>query len=66
MILSDKTLSKMIQEKTLIAEPLELTQIQPASIDIRLGDTFSIVEDNSSGIIKMDSKTEYKTIKTDT
>ena len=33
---------------------------------IRLGDTFSIVEDNSSGIIKMDSKTEYKTIKTDT
>lgn len=66
MILSDKTLSKMIQEKALIAEPLELTQIQPASIDIRLGDTFSIVEDNSSGIIKMDSKTEYKTIKTDT
>lgn len=66
MILSDKTLSKMIQEKALIAEPLELTQIQPASIDIRLGDTFSVVEDNSSGIIKMDSKTEYKTIKTDT
>ena len=66
MILSDKTLTKMIADGTLGVSPLEKMQIQPASIDIRLGDTFSIVEDTSSGIITLDSKISYKTIKTDT
>ena len=37
MILSDKTLMKMIEDKELIVEPLEKEQIQPASVDIRLG-----------------------------
>ncbi len=35
----------MLEEKTLVVEPTEEGQIQPASIDIRLGNTFSIVED---------------------
>lgn len=35
MILSDKTLMKMLEEKELIVEPIEKEQIQPASIDIR-------------------------------
>ncbi len=43
MILSDKTLNKMLAEGTLVAEPIEPAQIQPASIDIRLGNIFSIV-----------------------
>ena len=44
MILSDKTIIKMIGEKTLKIEPLTEEQIQPASVDIRLGRTFSIVD----------------------
>lgn len=40
MILSDKTLLRMLEEKTLTVEPLERGQVQPASIDIRLGNTF--------------------------
>lgn len=66
MILSDKTIAKMLEEKTLSIEPLEEGQIQPASVDIRLGDTFSIVEDSSTGIINLEDEINYKTIKTDT
>ncbi|MBE6765819.1 MAG: dCTP deaminase [Ruminococcaceae bacterium] len=65
MILSDKTLIRMLEEKTLVAEPLEPDQIQPASIDIRLGNTFSIVEDTSTGIINLSDEIKYKTITSD-
>ena len=51
MILSDKTILKMLAEKSLSVSPLEESQIQPASIDVRLGDTFSIVEDSATGIL---------------
>lgn len=66
MILSDKTLLKMLEEKELVVEPIEREQIQPASIDIRLGNTFSIVEDTSTGIINLENEIKYKTITSDT
>lgn len=66
MILSDQTIRKFLQEGSLFISPLEEEQIQPASVDIRLGDTFSIVEDTSDGIITMDNEIHYKTITTDT
>ena len=56
---------KMIEDKELIVEPLEKEQIQPASVDIRLGNTFSIVEDTSTGIINLENEIKYKTITTD-
>ena len=46
--------------------PLEKEQVQPASVDIRLGNTFSIVEDLSTGIITLKDEVRYKTINTDT
>ena len=46
--------------------PLEKEQVQPASVDIRLGNTFSIVEDLSTGIITLKDEVRYKTISTDT
>ena len=66
MILSDKTIAQMIEEKALTIQPLNPEQIQPASVDVRLGDTFSVVEDSSTGIINLDSEIKYKNIKTDT
>ena len=66
MILSDKTLFEMIEADTLQISPLEKHQIQPASVDIRLGNTFSIVEDLPSGIINLEDEIPYKTIVTDT
>ena len=66
MILSDRTIVKMLEAGTLSISPLAEGQIQPASVDIRLGNTFSIVEDSSSGIITMEHEIAYKTIQTDT
>ena len=66
MILSDKTIIKMLEEKSLKIEPLESEQIQPASVDIRLGNTFSIVDDTPSGIITLEKEISYKTITADT
>ena len=66
MILSDKTLTEMLSKNELYISPITPEQIQPASIDIRLGNTFSVVEDTSSGIITLDTEIKYKTIETDT
>ena len=63
MILSDRTIISLINEASLTVEPLEENQIQPASIDIRLGNTFSIVEDTPSGIVTLDKPIAYKEIK---
>ena len=65
MILSDQTILRMLEEKSLVIEPLEERQIQPASVDIRLGNTFSVVEDSSAGIIDLEREIRYKTIETD-
>ncbi len=66
MILSDKTIKRMLDEKSLIIEPCAAEQIQPASVDIRLGSTFSVVEDTPSGIITLNNEIKYRTITTDT
>lgn len=66
MIMSDQTIAEMLEEKTLIIEHLEKQQIQPASVDIRLGNTFSVVEDLSTGIINLEEEIKYKTMKSDT
>ncbi len=65
MILSDKTIFEMLKESRLRITPLEQNQVQPASVDIRLGNTFSIVEDTSNGIINLENEIVYKTITTD-
>lgn len=66
MILSDKTIIRMLRENTLKISPITPEQIQPASVDIRLGNTFGIVEDTITGVIDLDSRVNYKTIETDT
>ena len=66
MILSDKTIYKMLEKKTLKIEPLEKGQVQPASVDIRLGNTFSVVEDSSLGILNLNNKILYKVLNSDT
>ena len=54
MILSDKTIMRMLKEKTLKIEPVTDEQIQPASVDIRLGNTFSVVDDSPSSVITLE------------
>lgn len=63
MILSDKTILRYLKDGVLGIAPLEQEQIQPASADIRLGDTLSIVDDLPTGILTLDHETTYRTIR---
>ncbi len=65
MVLSDGEIQELIERKVLCIEPLEEHQIQPASVDIRLGNTFCVLEDTSGGIINLQDEIGYKTIVTD-
>ncbi len=65
MILSDKTIQKMLKNKTLSISPLSEGQIQPASVDIRLGDTYAVIEDSATGVITMNGNIQYKTLQAD-
>lgn len=65
MILSDRTIMSLIKNGALSISPLEEHQIQPASVDIRLGNTFCIVEDSSSGIVTLKNEIVYKEIQAD-
>ena len=46
MILSDKTITEMLDSGKLVVEPLAENSIQPASIDCRLGGHFLLVDEN--------------------
>lgn len=65
MILSDKMILRMMEQGELSILPMVPEQVQPASVDIRLGDTFSVVEDSVSGMISLDSEVQYRTMKSD-
>lgn len=66
MILSDKAIMSLIQKGRLSISPLQENQIQPASVDIRLGNTFSVVEDSSTGILTFAHEIVYKEIHAET
>lgn len=63
MILSDKAIMSLIQKGKLSISPLQDNQIQPASVDIRLGNIFSIVEDSSAAILTLSEEIIYKEIR---
>ena len=65
MILSDKTIREYLESGVLKIAPLTDIQIQPASVDIRLGNTFSVVNDSSHGVISLEDPAEYTTIQED-
>jgi len=62
MIISDKTLKKLLKSGELVVEPMEESQIEPASIDCRLGTHFLVVEENQMEIITLDSEIKYREI----
>ena len=65
MILSDGELRDLIENNKLRIEPLEESQIQPASIDITLGNTFSVIDDIHGGVINPNKNVTYKVIETE-
>ncbi|MFW6006750.1 MAG: dCTP deaminase [Halanaerobiales bacterium] len=59
MILSDNTLKEMINENTLVIEPLEESQIQPASVDLRLGNNFLKINENLMEVMTLKDEIQY-------
>lgn len=65
MILSDGTLREMLARGELVVAPIEEHQIQPASIDLRLGRQFLKVDEHDFDIIRMDQPIAYTEIERD-
>lgn len=51
MILSDGTIRKLLAAGTLVVDPHEPQQIQPASVDVRLGDEFLVFRNHTCEVI---------------
>lgn len=62
MILSDKKIMDLIATKALTVDPLEEYQIQPASIDLRLGTSFLKIDENMMGIMTLQDEIKYVNI----
>ena len=62
MILSDREIIEYLDSSKLIVKPITIDQIQPASIDIRLGNTFCFLDSERSKLIELGSKVEYKSV----
>jgi dCTP deaminase len=65
VIVSDQTLRKLLSGGTIVVEPLEESQIQPASIDLRLGRHFLKIDENRMEAISLDRELEYIEFKQD-
>jgi len=63
MIVSDSSLRELLARGQIVVEPLEDFQIQPASIDLRLGDHFLKIDENSVESITLDTPLAYIEIK---
>lgn len=65
MILSDETLRKMIAAGSIVVEPIEPYQVQPASIDLRLGRHFLRIDENTLESLSLDTELPYVQIEKD-
>ena len=66
MILADATMRKMINTGRLTVSPMESIQLQPASIDIRLGTSFSTISDDHGEMIEIGEPIDYDTVQAET
>ena len=62
MILSDRTLKELINRDELKIEPLVEEQIQPASVDLRLGNSFLKINENLMEVMTLTDEIRYESI----
>lgn len=62
MILSDSTIRKYIKDKKLIIEPLDDMQIQPGSVDFRLGNHYLKIAENKIAALELTKQPIYEEI----
>lgn len=59
MILSDRTIYEYLDDGRLVIDPLEREQVQPASVDIRLGRNFLKLDENKFEAMTMTDEINY-------
>ncbi|MBT5855010.1 dCTP deaminase [bacterium] len=62
MILSDRTIKKLLANGELGIDPLDPAQIQPASVDATLGTHFLLVDTPNTAVLHMDEEIKYREI----
>ena len=62
MILSDKGITQRLKNGSLVIEPLEPEQIQPASVDMHLGREFLLVDENRQSRLLAGEEVQYRRI----
>lgn len=65
MILSDNTIKKLMKEEELLVKPLKDSQIQPASIDLRLGTSYLKINENLMEVMTLKDEIKYESIERD-
>ena len=65
MIVSDATMRELLDAGTVEIDPLEDYQLQPASVDLRLGDHFLKVDENTSECISLTEPVRYTELRTE-
>lgn len=65
MILSDAKINELIESGELKISPLTPDQVQPASVDLRLGSHFLKVSENNVTHLDLETPPEYVTIERD-
>lgn len=70
MILSDVEIQTMLLKKELVIDDghgllPDVAQIQPASFDIRIGNTFCVADETPDGVVSLEAKIKYRTITAD-
>ena len=59
MILSDRTIQELIRSERLVIKPVDDYQIQPASIDLRLGRSYLKVDENMTEVMTLRDEIKY-------
>lgn len=62
MILSGKTIQEKIKQQQLLISPLTEEQIQPASVDIRLGNHFLVIDEHAMSHLSLEENALYREV----
>jgi len=65
MILSDRTIYEYLEKGELVIDPLEKGQVQPASVDIRLGSSYLKLDENHFETMTLTDEIKYVSIEAD-
>jgi dCTP deaminase len=65
VILTGRTILEKLEVQQLDIKPIDNSQIQPASIDLRLGTHFLMINEHITSMISLDKPAEYREINQD-